>query len=315
MGKAIDLTGQKFGKLTVIERAEKPKGATSTSIFWKCKCECGTEKIISSNVLRSGKAKSCGCYNKEYHYTNTEDLTNQRFGHLIALKHVPRPENLSSAGAYWLCRCDCGNEKIIMGKNLRNGTTQSCGKCRTEIVDDLTGMKFDKLTVIGRDFSRPSNNDGAFWKCKCECGNEVVVLGKNLKWQPRHSCGCVVSFGENIIKNILKNNNIKFQCQYTFNDLKGLKGGLLRFDFAILDNENNVKRLIEYQGEQHYNTENHINSWFDAPFEHDQLKRQYCKKNNYTLVCIPYWKRDSISLIDIMGDKYIVDLSDVEVVE
>jgi len=123
MGKIIDLSGQQFGKLTVIERANKPEGSSSTAAFWKCRCECGTEKIISGNVLRQGKAKSCGCYNKQYHYNNTEDLTNKRFGHLLVLRRAQRPEGLKSAGAYWLCRCDCGNEKIIMGKSLKDGRT------------------------------------------------------------------------------------------------------------------------------------------------------------------------------------------------
>lgn len=313
MSKIIDLTGQKFGKLTVLELAEKPAGATSTAAFWKCKCECGTEKIISGNVLRQGKAKSCGCYNKEYHYNNTKDLTNQRFGNLTALKRVPRPAGLRSNGAYWLCKCDCGNEKIIMGKSLRDGKTKSCGKCRIDIVDNLVGQKFGKLTVIERDFLHPSNNNGAFWKCECECGNKITVSGKNLKQHTCNSCGCLVSQGENIIKNILQKNNINFKEQYSFKDLLGLKGGLLRFDFAIFDEKNNLKRLIEYQGQQHYNLKDYSTSWYDAPYEHDKLKREYCKKNNYILIYIPYWKKESISLKDLLGDKYIVDFSDVEV--
>ena len=311
MGKVIDLTGQKFGRLTVLHRAEKPEGSHSTSSFWLCKCECGTEKIISSNVLRQGKAVSCGCYNRDKQYSKYKDLTGKTFGKLTVLYKVPRPEHLTTPGAYWLCKCECGKEKIIYGSSLLKGHTTSCGACRTDIVDDLTGQVFDQLTVIERDFSRPSNGNGAFWKCRCTCGNEITVLGKNLKHQPRHSCGCIVSFGENRIKQLLQDNNIDFQAQYTFEDLVGLKGGLLRFDFAIFDNQQ-IIRLVEYQGEQHYNTKDYSTSWFDAPFEHDALKRKYCKKHGYTLVYIPYWKRDSISLSDIMGDKYIVDLSDEE---
>lgn len=109
MGKLIDLTGKTFGRLTVLKRAEKPAGATSSSAFWLCKCECGTEKVISGNVLRQGKAKSCGCYNRDYHFNNIkEDLTNKRFGHLIVLSRTIKPEHLCSNGAYWLCQCDCG---------------------------------------------------------------------------------------------------------------------------------------------------------------------------------------------------------------
>lgn len=55
--KAIDLTGQRFGRLTVLERAEN-KGAY---VCWKCRCDCGIEKIIAGYCLKSGKTQSCGC--------------------------------------------------------------------------------------------------------------------------------------------------------------------------------------------------------------------------------------------------------------
>ena len=58
---AIDLTGQRFGRLTVIERAENIGKKT----MWKCRCDCGNEKIIRADDLKSGRSKSCGCYNKE----------------------------------------------------------------------------------------------------------------------------------------------------------------------------------------------------------------------------------------------------------
>ena len=58
MSKCIDLTGRKFGKLTVIERAENSRNGKSR---WLCKCECGNEKTTSGETLRSGKTSSCGC--------------------------------------------------------------------------------------------------------------------------------------------------------------------------------------------------------------------------------------------------------------
>ena len=62
MGKFIDLTGQKFGRLTVIKRVEN-KGKETC---WLCKCDCGNEIIVQSNNLKSGNSKSCGCLNKEH---------------------------------------------------------------------------------------------------------------------------------------------------------------------------------------------------------------------------------------------------------
>lgn len=62
----IDLTGQRFGKLTVIKRAEnlrKPNGNIVTC--WLCKCDCGNEKVIQGVYLRRGETKSCGCLKGE----------------------------------------------------------------------------------------------------------------------------------------------------------------------------------------------------------------------------------------------------------
>lgn len=63
--KMIDLTGQKFGRLTVIGFDHMEKHGKHNRPYWKCVCDCGKEKIISSNSLRSGSTKSCGCFRKD----------------------------------------------------------------------------------------------------------------------------------------------------------------------------------------------------------------------------------------------------------
>ena len=62
MGKFIDLTGQKFGRLVVIKRAANTK---NNCAHWLCKCDCGNEKVILSSSLIQGNTKSCGCLAKE----------------------------------------------------------------------------------------------------------------------------------------------------------------------------------------------------------------------------------------------------------
>jgi len=64
LGKAKDITGEKFGRLTAIKRVgSNPKNRNA---MWLCRCECGTEKIIDGVSLRSGNTKSCGCLKKEF---------------------------------------------------------------------------------------------------------------------------------------------------------------------------------------------------------------------------------------------------------
>lgn len=62
MGGFIDLTGQRFGRLTVVKRSENNKQG---SVRWECLCECGNQKIVGGGNLRNGTTKSCGCLNKE----------------------------------------------------------------------------------------------------------------------------------------------------------------------------------------------------------------------------------------------------------
>ena len=63
------------------------------------------------------------------------DLTGQRFGRLVVIKRVKPAESdiaFPNTSAYWLCKCDCGNETIVVGSALRSGNTKSCGCYRSE---------------------------------------------------------------------------------------------------------------------------------------------------------------------------------------
>ena len=62
MSKFVDLTGQKFGRLTVIERAEN-KGK---HLLWRCKCDCGEICLAAGTHLKSGSKQSCGCLLREH---------------------------------------------------------------------------------------------------------------------------------------------------------------------------------------------------------------------------------------------------------
>ena len=61
MSKIMDLLGRKFGRLTVISRAESKGGKA----YWNCQCDCGKETVVYGSYLRTGHTKSCGCYNED----------------------------------------------------------------------------------------------------------------------------------------------------------------------------------------------------------------------------------------------------------
>ncbi|MBO5036736.1 MAG: AP2 domain-containing protein [Clostridia bacterium] len=95
-----------------------------------------------------------------------EDLTGKTFGDLTV---VSLSEPTLSGRRRWLCRCVCGNTKIVSEDNLKRGHTKSCG-CRK--APDLTGKVFGKLTVIRLSDKRGSRGKRTtpLWECRCECG-------------------------------------------------------------------------------------------------------------------------------------------------
>jgi hypothetical protein len=127
MGKLIDLTGQKFGRLTVIGRTDKKK---NNDILWHCKCDCGQEVDVRGFFLRSGQTKSCGCYKHDVNINKKSpiliDLTGQKFGHWTVLERAANDKHRASR---WLCECDCSahTKRIVAGASLRKGTSISCG--------------------------------------------------------------------------------------------------------------------------------------------------------------------------------------------
>lgn len=120
MSKRIDLTGNKYGKLTVVGYSHTNKGFA----FWECNCDCGGKNIVSGYSLRSGGTKSCGC-NKPG-FKNLKDLSGKRFGNLLVIE---RYGTASGRCPLWKTLCDCGKEHISRGSTLRNETSISCG-CR-----------------------------------------------------------------------------------------------------------------------------------------------------------------------------------------
>lgn len=295
-----DLTNQRFGRWTVLEFTGK---TGSSGPLWKCQCDCGTIREVSGSSLRRGTSTGCGCVKRK----PKKDLTNQRFGRLVALE--PTEKRSKSGAIIWKCKCDCGNVCERSSTDLlRTDRCQSCGCINIETLSknwkSLVGKRFGLLTVLEETEERKEKRKSKIWKCQCDCGNIKYIDTNSLTSGNTSSCGCInYSIGEKNIENILKENNISFKSQYTNKELKRK-----RFDFAIL-NADKVVRLIEFDGQQHYND---INGIWGSPEnlldiqERDTIKNQYALSHNIPLVRIPYWERDNITLEMILGDKYLI---------
>ncbi len=127
-----DLTGQVFGRLTVIGREARKR--------WRCRCACGKELTVIRSLLISGNIKSCGCARRGPEAS--EIVPGQRFGMLVVLRKN-YTETSARGYAVFDCRCDCGKEKTFTGKYLKTGAASSCG-CQRKRPSDRTLRKFSR---------------------------------------------------------------------------------------------------------------------------------------------------------------------------
>ncbi len=125
-----DLTGQRFGKLTVLYPTEKR--ADHGSVVWHTVCDCGREKDVSARRLIRGEVRSCGCLS----HPPLRDFVGKTFGRLTVIRYagVGRDLGMSkgSTEKYWVVRCTCGREKTVGQTELLNGETRSCGCLHNE---------------------------------------------------------------------------------------------------------------------------------------------------------------------------------------
>lgn len=148
----------------------------------------------------------------------------------------------------------------------------------------------DDIIIIGKYVNYITHIE---YKCK-NCGNIHSATPSNLL--SGYGCPvCKISKGEKKCKMFFESNGVHHIFQYEFDDLKGLKGGNLRFDFAILK-DNKLFGLVEYDGIFHYEKQYNDDN-FETIQKHDKLKNEYCEKNNLLLLRIPYWNYDELESI------------------
>lgn len=257
----------------------------------KLKCnKCGV--IIETNLADAERSRMCRFCRTNNNIKPRVDLTGQRFGRLIVLGW-----EIVDGHGRWKCKCDCGNITFVRTGHLNNEHTKSCGcymRDRTSEANsiDLSGKVFGKLLALHRTSGHltPAGQNLSEYMCRCSCGNEIAVLSMNLVSGNTQSCGCDgCSRGENLVREILNKNNITYKPQYTFKELLSEKGAPLRFDFGVINQDDKLICLIEFNGEQHY-YEEESNKQFGKQQRDvtDNLKRKFCDDNNIPLFIIRY---------------------------
>lgn len=185
--------GDVFGSL-IVTNIITDGGRNRDQTICALVCNCGSQWTVYGNakLLESGKINKCPyCDSKN----KTDDIIGTKINMLFVLGR-----DVDTVRPKYYCKCDCGNIVTLRKYKLINNLT-SCGCKRTIVLnnvknniklkstDDLTGLKFGKLTSLE---VRPyrSKDNRIVWKCRCDCGNIVDVTAKSLISGNTTSCGC-----------------------------------------------------------------------------------------------------------------------------
>lgn len=285
------IIGEQHGELTIIEDL----GIQDSRHRCKCQCSCGKILTVRYGNLISGDTTSCGDRVAHRVRSNWNDLTGQKFGKLTVIQETDKRIDNKIV---WRCQCECGNTVDVISTNLRKGNTLSCGCYHKEVItNDISNKRFGKLVAIEPTEDRSGSS--VIWKCQCDCGTICYKSASMLVTGGVKSCGCLISYGEEKIRNILNEHQILFKTQKAFESCRfDDTGALARFDFYI-----DEKYLIEFDGIQHFEYKN--SGWdteehFKKTQKHDEYKNQWCKDNNIPLIRIPYTKLDTLCIEDLM---------------
>lgn len=279
--------------------------------FITLKClECGEQDVISLRQLRRNKKCLCKkCIQKlkaKSRERSKEDIMKelQKLNvDVIDIFKVNKRWNVS----FYCSECREKSERTL--DQLKRNKNTKCKKCHSSYIKNLYKLNYNdvKKYISSKDYvllDTYYENARLPLKMKCEKEHICYISFDNFK---RGGCRCPIcneSKGEQKIREILQNKKVSFVSQQSFYDLKGLGGDLLRFDFAIFEDENKTKLkcLIEYDGIFHYEKQ-YDDDGFETIQEHDKRKNEYCKNNNIRLIRIPYWDFDNIE--EILNNKNI----------
>ena len=224
----IDLSGQHIGRwevLYLLEERTKKRGT-----LWHCRCECGNEKDVPGETLRSGQSKSCGCLNREMISERGKksaiDITGRRFGKLVALERIPPPDR--NKHTKWTCLCDCGNTVNVDLGNLMSGKSKSCGCTSSSQEEHIIKLLNDHNIAYKyqHEFNDLPNKQFDFYidnKYIIEYDGQQHFLYTKYGWSTKDKL--IRTHKNDLIKNeyCFANNipiiRIPYNKDYTFNDL------------------------------------------------------------------------------------------------
>lgn len=165
-------------------------------------------------------------------------------------------------------------------------------KKQDEYIAEVNIKHNNRITVIGKYVS---GNNKILLKCN-KCQYEWSSVARNII-KGRGCPKCRLNKGETIINNILEEINVNFKPQYVIKNLKTPHNGIPIFDFAIFNENNELKTIIEYDGIQYFKP---IKNWggkkrFVEQQKIDKFKNEYCINHNIKMIRIKYTELENIN--------------------
>lgn len=259
---------------------------------WQCnKC-----KFVENRTHNTMKTKFSICrmckLDTDVFYSSSVDLRGKKFNSFTVLSLIDKTPRR------WLCKCDCGTNKILPTSRLKSGKVSECGNCvtkrRTAAAKQRrqkeVGKLFNSWTVIA------AGDLLGRLVCECECGEIKSVNKCSVTKGKTKNCGCIGPMHKKeeecrtIFEKMFKR---KFPSRRpSFLKNKETNGNLELDGFC-----EELKLAFEYDGEQHYKSISFGSNDTSLKYRQtlDKLKNKLCKEAGITLIRIPYWKKKTLA--------------------
>ena len=287
-----------YGKMFTVKTVDLTKGSP---IKIECKCsKCGQISVIEyrkfiKNIKSDGIYKCGGCF--KYTQKEVEEMFSQAGYKVIG-------EYKGSNNYIWYICPKHGKQKTVINNFIAGMRGRRCAgeSLRVPFEDVKAAFENRGYTLISEEY----NGSKELLEYRCNKHPEVISKIKYNDLQQGHGCPLCgkSSKGELEIKDWLDKNNKIFALQYTFDDLVSDTGYKLRFDFAVFNNDNSLKTLIEFDGKQHYEAIDYFGGEeaLNRQQQLDTLKNEYCQNNNLDLLRIPY--TEFFNLEEVLSNKF-----------
>lgn len=251
---------------------------------------CGTiwypnaDDLLSKKICpKCGKEKNC------LNITKSPEQFKIDFYEVSNGEYELLSEYTRSANKIKILHKKCSNTFEMTPNKFLSG--QRCPNCRVNKKKTLEDFKQDMFSLYKDEFTVIGDFTNTYTKVKLKhnkCDNIISVKPSDFLLQKTYCKFCNQSALESSVDSCLKYLDIKYKTQVTFDDLKGVKGKLLSYDFYFV--YNNKTYVVECQGEQHYKPIEYFGGIdkFKIQQIHDFYKENYAKKYDMYLIKISY---------------------------